>query len=112
MEILLKSLLGAAAVLAISLLARSRSYFIAALVPLFPTFGIIAFYSLGRVRSAAELEAAILFGIFSLLPYLVFLLALLWLTRITTIGKALSAAVLAWLAASAILVLLWRQARP
>lgn len=111
MEMLLKAGIGAAAVLVISLLARSRNYFIAALIPLFPTFGIIAFYSLGRARSSAELEDAIVFGIFSLLPYLTFLLALLWLTRFITIEKALAAATLSWLAAALILVLLWKQVR-
>jgi membrane protein GlpM len=112
MELLLKAGIGAAAVVLISLLARSRNYFIAALIPLFPTFGIIAFYTLGRVRRAPELEEAVLFGIFSLLPYLAFLLALLWLTRISTIGKALSVATLVWLLAALLLVLVWKQARP
>ena len=111
MELLLKTAVGAAVVLLISLLARSRIYFIAALIPLFPTFGIIAYYSLGRARSGPELHGAIVFGIFSLLPYLAFLLALLWLTRITSIEKALVAATLAWLAAAVLLVLLWKQLR-
>jgi len=33
---------GAAAVLVIALLARTRSYYVAGLVPLFPTFALMA----------------------------------------------------------------------
>ena len=46
-SLFLKCLLGTAAVLVIALLSRSRSFFIAGLVPLFPTFALIAHYIVG-----------------------------------------------------------------
>ncbi|MFA0070805.1 GlpM family protein, partial [Vibrio breoganii] len=42
-----KCLLGAAAVLLIALLSKSKSFYIAGLVPLFPTFALIAHYIVG-----------------------------------------------------------------
>jgi uncharacterized membrane protein (GlpM family) len=52
-SLFLKCLLGAVAVLAIALLSKSRSFFIAGLVPLFPTFALIAHYVVGTERAAA-----------------------------------------------------------
>ncbi|QSA20813.1 GlpM family protein, partial [Vibrio furnissii] len=42
-----KCLLGAFAVLLIALLSKSKSFFISGLVPLFPTFALIAHYIVG-----------------------------------------------------------------
>lgn len=47
MGILVKALIGALVVVLIGLLAKSRSYYIAGLVPLFPTFALIAHYIVG-----------------------------------------------------------------
>jgi hypothetical protein len=55
-SLFLKCLLGALAVLVIALLSRSRSFFIAGLVPLFPTFALIAHYIVGSERPAADLR--------------------------------------------------------
>jgi membrane protein GlpM len=71
----LKSLLGAAAVLAIAILSRSKVFFIAGLVPLFPTFALIAHYIVGSERSMADLRTTALFGLWSLIPYAIYLLA-------------------------------------
>ncbi|HEX7686698.1 MAG TPA: GlpM family protein [Burkholderiaceae bacterium] len=48
MFLVLKCLLGAAAVLLIALLSRSRNFHLAGLVPLFPTFALIA-HAAGRM---------------------------------------------------------------
>jgi membrane protein GlpM len=68
MSLLLKCLLGAAAVLLIALLSKSKNFFIAGLVPLFPTFALIAHYIVGTERSAAELRTTALFGLWCLIP--------------------------------------------
>jgi membrane protein GlpM len=58
---------------AVALLSRSRSFFIAGLVPLFPTFALIAHYIVGTERSGADLRTTALFGLWSLIPYAVYL---------------------------------------
>ena len=51
----LKALLGAAAVVLIQLLAKTQNYFIAGLVPLIPTFALIAHYIVGSERTVSDL---------------------------------------------------------
>ncbi|WP_180983179.1 GlpM family protein, partial [Vibrio vulnificus] len=46
-SLFLKSLLGAAAVVIIALLSKSKNFYIAGLVPLFPTFALIAHFIVG-----------------------------------------------------------------
>lgn len=56
MGILVKALIGALVVVLIGLLAKTRNYYIAGLVPLFPTFALIAHYIVGSERSIAALK--------------------------------------------------------
>ncbi|MBZ5486250.1 GlpM family protein [Halomonas aquamarina] len=76
MALFLKCLLGALAVLAIALLSKTKSFFIAGLVPLFPTFALIAHYIVGSERSMADLRTTALFGLCSLIPYAAYLVAI------------------------------------
>ncbi len=103
----LKCLLGALAVLAIALLSRSRSFFVAGLVPLFPTFALIAHYLVGTERSAADLRATALFGLWSLAPYAIYLLAVYYLSTRLALAPTLLLATLAWTVAAAVLLVVW-----
>ncbi len=67
-------LLGALAVLLIAWCSKSRHFFIAGLVPLFPTFALIAHAMVGSERGPAALRQTALFGLCALLPYAVYLL--------------------------------------
>ncbi|MBC5850276.1 GlpM family protein [Vibrio metschnikovii] len=73
LALFLKCLLGAVAVLIIALLSKSKSFFIAGLVPLFPTFALIAHYIIGSERTMADLRITALFGLYSLIPYAAYL---------------------------------------
>ena len=112
LSLFLKCLLGALAVLVIALLSRSRSFFIAGLVPLFPTFALIAHYIVGSERSPADLRTTALFGLWSLIPYAVYLIAVYWLSVRTTLTVTLASATLAWAVAAGALLLAWSQAYP
>lgn len=112
LSLFLKCLLGALAVLVIALLSRSRSFFIAGLVPLFPTFALIAHYIVGSERSAADLRTTALFGLWSLIPYAVYLLVVYWLSVRTTLTVTLASATLAWGVAAGALLLGWSRAYP
>lgn len=108
----LKCLLGALAVLVIALLSRSRSFFIAGLVPLFPTFALIAHYIVGTERAPRDLQATALFGLWSLAPYAVYLLAVYWLSVRLPLAATLLLATAAWGVAAALLLLAWYRAYP
>lgn len=105
----LKSLLGAAAVLIIALLSRSKSFYIAGLVPLFPTFALIAHAIVGAERGMADLRTTALFGLWSLIPYAVYLLAVYWLSTRLALAPTLISATLAWVAAAAVLLVAWTR---
>ncbi len=109
LSLFLKSLLGAAAVLAIALLSRSKVFFVAGLVPLFPTFALIAHAIVGTERGAADLRTTALFGLWSLLPYSIYLSIVYLLSVRCSLAMTLGAATLAWLVAAAILVFIWAR---
>ncbi|SNT19299.1 membrane protein GlpM [Noviherbaspirillum humi] len=95
--------------LLIALLSSSRSYYLAGLVPLFPTFALIAHAIVGSERGPAELRATALFGLGALLPYAAYLLAVYALSTRLTLAATLAAASLAWAAAAAALLLFWQR---
>lgn len=102
-----KAALGALAVLLISLLSQSRYFFIAGLVPLFPTFALIAHYIVGNARGAHALRHTALFGLLSLLPYAVYLLAVYWLATRLSLPMTLLAATVCWTLAAGVLLWGW-----
>jgi hypothetical protein len=69
-NLLIKALIGALMVLLIGVLSRTRNYYVAGLLPLFPTFALMAHYIVGSTRSTADLKATILFGMWAVVPYL------------------------------------------
>jgi membrane protein GlpM len=103
---------GAAVVVLIAALAKTRNYYVAGLVPLFPTFSLIAHYVVGSGRSTADLRATILFGMGSLVPYFVYLLSLYLLVGRMRLVPALVVATLLWTVVAAALVVGWRMAHP
>jgi membrane protein GlpM len=109
MALFLKCLLGAVAVLVIAILSKSKSFFIAGLVPLFPTFALIAHYIVGSERSPADLRTTALFGLWSLLPYAIYLLAVYWLSVRLALGTTLVLATTAWVVSAGVLLLAWSK---
>ncbi|HUP09628.1 MAG TPA: GlpM family protein [Caldimonas sp.] len=107
MALALKCLLGALAVLVIALLSRTRSYYVAGLVPLFPTFALIAHAIVGSERGPADLRTTALFGLWSLVPYAAYLVAVMALAPRTGLVATLGLATLAWVAAAAVLLAAW-----
>lgn len=112
MSLLLKSLLGALAVLLIALLSRSRNYYVAGLVPLFPTFALIAHYIVGSERGVADLRVTALFGLCSLFPYATYLLSVYWLSERLSLVPTLLWATFAWCVAAALLLAVWMRLHP
>lgn len=78
---------------------------IAGLVPLFPTSALTSHYLVGSQRTVPELEETVGFSMFSLIPYLVYLVAVYYLADRLRLERSLLMGTLFWTAAAAILVL-------
>lgn len=97
-------------VVLIGLTSRSNSYWLAGLIPLFPTFALISNYIVGTDRGAADLKTTVLFGMFSLIPYFFYLGAVYLTAGRMPVLLALSSGVVLWIGAAALLIHLWNSA--
>lgn len=107
MDLILKAALGAGVVIILAMLAKTKNYYIAGLVPLFPTFALIAHYIVGKSRSVDDLKTTIVFGMWSIIPYFVYLAALYVLVDRMRLEASLTLAAVAWLMAATVLVSVW-----
>ncbi|MCW2254411.1 membrane protein GlpM [Providencia alcalifaciens] len=108
LSLLFKCSLGAVAVLIIALLSKSKAFYIAGLVPLFPTFALIAHVIIVQEQGALALRETALFGLWSLIPYLVYLLSVYLLATKVTTWLCLGLATANWVLAAALLIYLWQ----
>jgi membrane protein GlpM len=106
-DLFFKALLGAAVVLIIAALSKTKNYYIAGLVPLFPTFALIAHYIVGKGRSIEDLKTTIVFGMWSIIPYFVYLATLYVMVDRLRLEASLAVAAVAWLMAAMVLVTVW-----
>ena len=104
-----KCSLEALAVLLIALLSKSKSFYISGLVPLFPTFALIAHYIVGSERTMEELRSTVLFGLYSLLPYAAYLVAVYYFSYRYNLMWTLTLATLVWGAFAAVLLVGWTK---
>ena len=107
MDLILKASLGAAVVLILAALAKTRNYYIAGLVPLFPTFALIAHYIVGKGRSLEDLKSTIVFGMWSIIPYFIYMATLYVMVDRMRLEASLAVAAVAWLIAATALVSIW-----
>ncbi|MGX0888372.1 membrane protein GlpM [Pseudomonas sp. ADAK2 TE3594] len=109
MDLIFKATLGAAVVVILAMLAKTRNYYIAGLVPLFPTFALIAHYIVGKGRSLDDLKTTIVFGMWSIIPYFVYLATLYVMVDRMRLEVSLAVAAVAWLMAATVLVSVWMR---
>lgn len=107
LDLAAKAALGAGVVLLVAALSRSSSYYVAGLVPLFPTFGLIAHWMVGSQRSAGDLRRTVVFGALGVVPYLAYLGSVYLLAGRVRLPAALAISTLVWLALAALLVAAW-----
>ncbi|ENV55356.1 MULTISPECIES: GlpM family protein [Acinetobacter] len=105
----LKCTLGAAVVLLISILSKSKTFYIAGLVPLFPTFALIAHVIVFGQQGAEALRKTALFGLWSLIPYAVYLGMVYYFANRLPIGLCLTVATLTWVIVAAGLIYGWNS---
>lgn len=104
----LKCMLGAGVVLIISILSKSKAFYIAGLVPLFPTFALIAHVIVFQQKGAEALQKTALFGLWSLIPYVIYLVAVYVLATRVSMWSCLGVATLCWVVAAAGLIYGWQ----
>ncbi|HEE6561353.1 TPA: GlpM family protein [Acinetobacter baumannii] len=104
----LKCMLGAGVVLTISILSKSKAFYIAGLVPLFPTFALIAHVIVFQQEGAEALQKTALFGLWSLIPYAIYLVAVYVLATRMSMWSCLGVATLCWVVAAAGLIYGWQ----
>lgn len=109
MGLLIKAILGAAVVVLIGMLAKTKNYYIAGLIPLFPTFALIAHYIVATERGVEALRATVIFGIWSIIPYFVYLASLWVLSGVMRVPLALAGAVALWCLSAWLLIALWTR---
>lgn len=103
-----KCMLGAGVVLIISILSKSKAFYIAGLVPLFPTFALIAHVIVFQQKGAEALQKTALFGLWSLIPYAIYLVAVYMLATRVSMWSCLGLATLCWVVAAAGLIYGWQ----
>ena len=86
LSLFLKCMLGAVAVLVISIFSKSKAFYLAGLVPLFPTFALIAHVIVAQEKGAEALRQTALFGLWSLIPYFIYLFLVYLLNRTGLVG--------------------------
>ncbi|MFX5531640.1 GlpM family protein [Acinetobacter baumannii] len=104
----LKCMLGAGVVLIISILSKSKAFYIAGLVPLFPTFALIAHVIVFQQKGAEALQKTASFGLWSLIPYAIYLVAVYVLATRMSMWSCLGVATLCWVVAAAGLIYGWQ----
>lgn len=109
MGLLIKALLGALVVVLIGVLSKTKNYYIAGLIPLFPTFALIAHYIVASERGIEALRTTIVFGMWSIIPYFIYLLSLWYFTGVMRLPYALAGAVICWSLAAWLLILGWSR---
>lgn len=109
MGLVIKAAIGALVVILIGLLSRTKNYYIAGLIPLFPTFALIAHYIVASERGVEALRTTIVFGMWSIIPYFVYLLSLWYFTGFMRVPVALAGAVICWSLSAWVLIYCWSR---
>jgi membrane protein GlpM len=112
MTLLLKACLGALVVILINFLSRTKSFYIAGLIPLFPAFALIAHYTIGTRGSVHDLRTTLVFGMWSLIPYFIYLMTAYMLIGRMPLTSALSSGVALWVVGACILLSIWKRVFP
>ena len=106
----LKALLGAVIVILIDLIARSKKFYaVSGLVPLFPTFALISHVLVYSKQGEKAVKVTALMGLYSLLPYAVYLVSVYFLSSYLPFWLVLVLSVVFWSITAGIVVFLFYQ---
>lgn len=103
-------MLGAFVAILLHFAANSKQhYYLAGLIPLFPTFALFAHVMFASSGQIGHLQAAAKFGLLSLFPYGAYL-ALVWLlTARVSLLNAITLALFGWIVVAAGVTYIWNR---
>jgi len=107
--ILLKGFYGAFFVILISIIAKTKNYYIAGLLPLFPIFTIITHLIVGSDGTPGHMRSVIIFGLWSIIPYALYLATMYILNDRYSLPYTIAGGLIVWLIAALILVYCWNR---
>ena len=106
-DILMKIIYSGIFVVLISFLMKTKYYFLSGLLPLFPTFMLISHYVAGTTASSTHFKNVIVFGMWSLIPYFVYLITIYYFYNKTSLYYTLSGGIITWTISAFILIHFW-----
>lgn len=112
MIILVKALIGAAVLVGLHCLTKTRHFYLAQLALSCPLLSVMAHYFIGTERDAGALKQTLLFGMCSLLPFLAYLATVYVCAGRMKLTAALAVSSLAWFVSATALAILWKQPNP
>lgn len=98
---------GAALAASLGLLARLNLYYLMGLVPLFPTFALMAHTIAATSGNEVGLRMTCAFGLYSLIPYASYLGSILWLSQSIPPLLSILIGLVAWFVAAFALIWAW-----
>ncbi|MBT3393551.1 MAG: hypothetical protein HN411_00360 [Waddliaceae bacterium] len=108
-DLSVKAIIGALVVVAIGLVTKTRYYFLAGLLPLFPTFALMGHYIAGNANTPEQFREIVIFGMLAIIPYFIYLGTVYFFHTKMTLIPTLSVGVIAWALSSVILVFIWNR---
>ena len=106
---LFKGFVGFSIVIILLLLAQSDQYYIAGLIPLFPSFAIVAHVIVYKENGLKAVKETILFGMFSIIPYFLYLITLYLLIDLIDFYYAILLSILSWILFAFLLITYWNE---
>lgn len=107
MGLVIKAALGALVVLLIGVLAKTKNYYIAGLIPLFRPLRSSRIILLPANRGIEALRATIIFSMWSIIPYFVYLASLWYFTGMMRLPAAFVGSVACWGISAWVLIICW-----
>lgn len=109
MEIAAMGALGAAVAIALHFAFASKHDYLMGLIPLFPSFALLAHTMFASNGRNADLRISAQFGLVSLLPYAVYLLLAWTLVVRLNVWLALMLSTLGWALAATVIIVAWNR---
>ena len=104
-----KGLIGSILVLLLIYFSKTDNYYIAGLLPLFPTFGILAHIIVYKEKGLIALKETILFGIFSTIPYFLYLIGIYFTIIYFSFITSILIGLCLWIISAVILITSWGE---
>ncbi|RTL73088.1 MAG: hypothetical protein EKK41_01330 [Hyphomicrobiales bacterium] len=98
---------GAMIAASLGVLARLNLYYLMGLVPLFPTFALMAHVLAAASGNDTGLRMAAAFGLYALLPYACYLGSILWLSHAMPPLASIAVGLCAWFVTAFALIWAW-----